>query len=97
MVLFPFHSPVQIPGLKIIGSKQSPVISFTLEGIHPHDIAEILDKQNIAVRGGHHCCMPLMEILNLTGTTRISFYIYNTKEDVDKLVVALSKTIEVFA
>jgi cysteine desulfurase / selenocysteine lyase len=87
-----------IQGLKIIGpqTNRAPVFSFTLEGIHPHDVSEILDKHNICVRAGHHCAMPLMKKLNLTGTTRASFYIYNTKEDVDKLIIAINKVREIF-
>ncbi len=90
----------KVEGLTIIGpmeGKRGPVISFTLEGVHPHDVAEILDKHNIAVRGGHHCAMPLMKSLEMTGTTRVSFGMYNTKEDVDRLVQALQKVVEVFA
>jgi len=87
-----------IEGLKIIGPQinRAPVFSFTLEGIHPHDVAEILSKHNICVRAGHHCAMPLMKKLNIHGTTRASFYIYNTKEDVDTLVEGIKKVQEVF-
>jgi len=74
----------------------APVISFNLTGIHPHDIASILNDQNIAIRAGHHCCMPLMKKLGISGTCRASFSIYNTKEDVDKLVEGLKKVQEVF-
>ncbi len=91
----------EVPGLQIIGpstiEKRGPVFSFTIEGIHPHDVAEILNRSNVAVRGGHHCAMPLMEKLGITGTTRVSLYVYNTKEDIDKLIIALRNVQEVFA
>ena len=74
----------------------APVISFNLHNIHPHDIASILNDHNIAIRAGHHCCMPLMKKLGISGTCRASFSIYNTKEDVDKLVEGLKKVQEVF-
>ncbi|MAF99445.1 MAG: cysteine desulfurase [Nanoarchaeota archaeon] len=88
-----------IPNLNIIGptNNRGLVFSFTLDGIHPHDTAEILDKQNIAVRGGHHCAMPLMKALQLIGTTRISLGIYNSKEDIDKLIQTIPQVQEVFA
>lgn len=72
------------------------LISFNLEGIHPHDVASILNEENIAIRAGHHCCMPLMKKLGISGTCRASFSIYNTKEDVDKLIEGLKKVQEIF-
>jgi len=84
-------------GVKIYGpSERAPVISFNFKGIHSHDIATILDEEAIAVRGGHHCCMPLMSVLGISGAARVSFYIYNTREDVDALVIGLRKVKEVF-
>jgi cysteine desulfurase/selenocysteine lyase len=77
-------------------NKSSAIISFNLKGIHPHDVAEILNDNDIAIRAGHHCCMPLMKKLNLQGTCRASFSIYNNKEDIDKLVKGLKKCQEVF-
>lgn len=76
--------------------KSAGIISFNIAGIHPHDIASILDADNICVRGGHHCCMPLMKKIGISGTTRASFYLYNTKEDVDKLITGLKKAQETF-
>lgn len=73
-----------------------PVISFTLDGIHPHDISEILDRENIAVRAGYHCAMPLHQKLGLNGSTRLSLYIYNTIEEIDAVVTALHHVREVF-
>jgi cysteine desulfurase/selenocysteine lyase len=87
-----------IPGLSIIGPAQGAgILSFTLKGIHPHDVCSLLDDYGISARGGHHCTMPLMDALGLQGTTRISFGIYNTKEDIDAVVQALAKVQKVFA
>lgn len=76
---------------------RTSVISFTVEDIHPHDLGTILDTDGVAIRAGHHCAMPLMDYLGLSSTARISFAIYNTKEDVDRVVEALKKAIEMFA
>ena len=87
-----------LPGLTIHGNApgKAAVISFTVDGIHPHDIATFLDAEGIAIRTGHHCCQPLMEHLGITATARASFAFYNTKEEVDRLVEALKKTIACF-
>ncbi|ATH07489.1 cysteine sulfinate desulfinase [Halobacteriovorax marinus] len=86
----------KIDGLKIIGTskEKTSVISFTMEGAHPHDIGTLLDRQGIAVRTGHHCTQPLMKRFNIPATTRASFSVYNTKEEVDALVAAIIKTKE---
>lgn len=76
--------------------KRGGVVSFDLQGVHAHDIASILDAEGIALRSGHHCAQPLMEILDLAATTRASFYVYNTEAEVDALVTALGKVAEVF-
>lgn len=76
--------------------KNAGLISFNAKGIHPHDVAGILNDENIAIRAGHHCCMPLMSKLKIPGTCRISFGVYNLKEDIDKLISALKKVNEVF-
>lgn len=88
-----------IPGVKIIGPKTSRVgvISFTVEGIHPHDLASILDGEGVAVRAGHHCTMPLMKLLGVKATARASFAIYNDRKDVDKLIDGVKKAIKIFA
>ncbi len=88
-----------IPEIKIIGTaaKKASVLSFTIEGIHPHDIGTILDQQGIAVRAGHHCAQPVMEFFDVPATARASFAFYNTREEVDKLADAVQKVIEVFA
>ncbi len=76
--------------------KKAGVISFNVNGVHPHDVASVLDNNNVCVRSGNHCAQPLLKYMNLESTCRASFYIYNTKEDVDKLVDALKKTHEIF-
>ena len=89
----------EIEGLKLIGTakRKTSVLSFSLEGIHPHDIGTILDSQGIAVRTGHHCAQPVMDRFQVPATTRASFGIYNTKEEADRLVEGLKKVLEVFA
>ncbi len=85
--------------LKIFGkdvANKGGVIAFEMDIAHPHDVAQILDMQGVAVRAGHHCAMPLHEKFNIPATTRASFYIYNTKEDVDKLVEGLQIVIDMF-
>jgi cysteine desulfurase/selenocysteine lyase len=86
-----------IDGLTIFGpEKRASLATFNLGKIHPHDLATVLDSQGIAVRAGHHCAQPLMKWLNVTATARASFYLYNTKEEVDVLVDGLLKTKEYF-
>lgn len=77
-------------------SKHAGVISFNVNGVHPHDVASILDSNNVCIRSGNHCAQPLLRYMGLDSTCRASFYIYNTKEDVDKLIEALNKTRKVF-
>lgn len=88
----------EVPELKILGPfpNQANVISFTMTGIHPHDIGTILDQHGVAVRTGHHCAMPLMEILGVPATTRMSIGIYNTKEDIEQLIFALLEVNRLF-
>lgn len=87
-----------IPGLEIIGtaSHKAAVISFTLSGVHPHDIGTILDNEGVAIRTGHHCAMPVMEFFKVPATARASFGCYSTEGDIDRLVAALKKVREVF-
>ena len=87
-----------IPGVKIIGTaaNKASVLSFTIEGVHPHDIGTILDQDGIAVRAGHHCAQPVMQFFDVPATARASFAFYNTREEVDKLADAIQKVIEVF-
>ena len=80
-----------VPGLKIIGtaSPKSAVVSFVIEGIHPHDLGTVLDHEGVAIRAGHHCAMPLMDRFGVPGTSRASFAFYNTHEEVDRLVAGI--------
>ena len=90
----------EIPGVLVIGppaGQRGGVIAFTIKDIHPHDISQILDSEGIAIRAGHHCAMPLHEKYNLPATARASFYLYNTMEEVDRLVGAIYKAKEIFA
>jgi len=89
----------QVPGLHIMGEKEGKrggVTSFTLEGIHPHDIAQILDQDGIAVRAGHHCAMPLHDRYRIPASTRASYYLYNSVAEVDKLIAGLTKIVKMF-
>ena len=81
----------QVEGLRIVGTAQAkgPVVSFLLDGSHPHDVGTLLDQQGVAVRTGHHCAMPLMDALGIAGTVRASFSLYNSLQDVDKLCRAV--------
>ncbi|MDF1501067.1 MAG: cysteine desulfurase [Anaerolineales bacterium] len=84
----------EIPGVRVYGPSykdKGAVASFTMEGTHPHDVAQILDNEGIAVRAGHHCAMPAHEKYDILATTRASFYVYNTEDEVDRLVEALYK------
>ena len=100
LIAYVFPKLQAIEGLKIYGSqdlaKRSGVISFNLGDLHPHDLATALDYEGVAVRAGHHCAQPLIQYLGVPATARASFYLYNTKEDCDKLVEALIKTKEFF-
>ncbi|RLK64186.1 SufS family cysteine desulfurase [Atopobacter sp. AH10] len=88
-----------IPGLTLYGDKNAQtdaIFSFSMAGVHPHDIASILDAQGVAIRAGHHCAQPLMRQLGVPATARASFYFYNTREDADRLLQALEKVKEFF-
>lgn len=88
----------QIPGLKLIGTakEKAGVLSFVLEGVHPHDVGTILDHEGIAIRTGHHCAMPVMERFGVPATARASLAFYNTEEEIDALVAGIHKVKEVF-
>ncbi|WP_433941143.1 cysteine desulfurase [Paenibacillus lautus] len=88
----------EIDGITIYGPRERKVglVTFNLGDVHPHDVATVLDAQGIAIRAGHHCCQPLMRWLKVSSTARASFYLYNTEEDVDRLVSALIQTKEYF-
>jgi cysteine desulfurase / selenocysteine lyase len=98
LLLYATDSLCALPGLRIIGTarEKASVVSFTLEGVHPHDIGTILDQEGIAIRTGHHCAQPLMMRFNVPATGRASFGLYNTREEIDALAAGLRKVIEVF-
>ena len=89
----------KLPGIRIIGNAKdkAAVLSFVMDGVHPHDIGTILDQQGIAVRTGHHCAQPIMQRFGIPATVRASFALYNTKAEVDALLVGIKKVQEVFA
>jgi cysteine desulfurase/selenocysteine lyase len=74
----------------------SGAVSFTFRGIHPHDLATLLDRENVCIRAGHHCCQPLMRKIGMSGTARASVSLYTTREDIDRLAIALEKAAQVF-
>jgi cysteine desulfurase/selenocysteine lyase len=88
-----------VPGLTIIGEARhkASVLSFVLEGVHPHDVGTILDQEGVAVRTGHHCAQPVMDRFGIPATARASLALYNNREDIDRLVRALHTVKEVFA
>jgi cysteine desulfurase / selenocysteine lyase len=91
----------EVEGLTVFGpndpSKRAGIVTFNIDDVHPHDVATVLDAEGIAVRAGHHCAQPLMKWLKVSATARASFYLYNTEEDIDKLVAGLVKTKEYFS
>jgi cysteine desulfurase/selenocysteine lyase len=88
-----------MPGVTIVGEagEKASVLSFTMAGIHPHDIGTVLDSVGVCVRAGHHCAQPLMQQFGLVATARASFAAYNTRSDVDALADGLHRVREVFA
>ncbi|MGM7702666.1 cysteine desulfurase [Pseudalkalibacillus sp. Hm43] len=97
LVTYAMDRMSSIEGLKIYGPKnRAGLVTFNIDDVHPHDVATVLDAEGIAVRAGHHCAQPLMKWLDVTATARASFYLYNTKEDVDALIDGLKTTKEYF-
>ncbi len=88
----------EIPGVRIIGTaaRKAALVSFVVEGVHPHDVGTVLDRQGVAVRAGHHCAQPVMARFGIPATTRASFGLYNTREEVDALAKGLAKVREIF-
>jgi cysteine desulfurase/selenocysteine lyase len=88
-----------LPRLRLIGTakEKASILSFVLDGVHPHDAGTILDREGIAVRTGHHCAQPVMQRFGLPATIRASLAFYNTKEEIDTLAAGIKKVIEVFA
>ena len=88
-----------VRGVRIVGApaRRASILSFVVEGVHPHDVGTLLDREGVAVRAGHHCCQPLMARLGVAATVRASLALYNTREDIDALVAAVARAREVFA
>ena len=90
----------EVPGITLYGppaDRRAGIVSFNLDGIHPHDVAQILDMQGVAIRAGHHCCQPLMQKLGVAATNRASFYLYTVPEEIDQLADGLHTVRKVFA
>lgn len=99
VLTYAYEQLSKISELTIVGpnaDKRSGLIAFTLKDVHPHDIAYVLDQHGVAVRAGHHCAMPLHEKLGITATTRMGIGVYNTKEDIDIMIIGLKKALETF-
>jgi len=99
LIAYALERLAEVPGVRVFGPEaqhKGGVASFTLAGAHPHDVAQILDAEGIAVRAGHHCAMPLHNKFRIPATTRASFYLYNTLEEVDRLINGLYKVREIF-
>jgi cysteine desulfurase/selenocysteine lyase len=89
----------EVPGVTLYGppaERRAGIVSFNVEGVHPHDVAQILDLEGVAIRAGHHCCQPLMQRLGVAATNRASFYLYTIPEEIDRLVAGLHKVRKVF-
>ena len=88
-----------VPGLRLIGTarEKASILSFVLEGVHPHDVGTVVDTEGVAIRTGHHCTQPVMDRFGVPATARASLAMYNTTDEVDHLVMALAKVREVFA
>ena len=99
LLAYATQSLAAVPDLRLIGTakEKAAVISFVLDGIHPHDVGTVLDQEGIAIRTGHHCAQPLMQRFGVDATARASFALYNTKQEVDALIAGIHKVREVFA
>jgi cysteine desulfurase/selenocysteine lyase len=92
------HALSAIPGLRLIGTARdkASILSFVVDGIHPHDLGTILDREGIAIRTGHHCAQPVMDCFGVPATARASLGLYNTRAEIDALVAGIRRAIEVF-
>jgi cysteine desulfurase/selenocysteine lyase len=100
LTVYALERLAEIPGLTLYGpppERRAGIVSFNFEDIHPHDVAQILDLEGVAIRAGHHCCQPLMQKLGVAATNRASFYLYTVPEEIDQLVHGLHKVRKVFA
>jgi cysteine desulfurase / selenocysteine lyase len=99
LVAYALGRLAEVPGVTLYGppaDKRAGIVSFNVEGVHPHDVAQILDLEGVAIRAGHHCCQPLMQRLGVAATNRASFYLYTIPEEIDRLVAGLHKVRKVF-
>jgi cysteine desulfurase/selenocysteine lyase len=90
----------ELPGIHLYGppaDRRAGIVSFNVEGIHPHDVAQVLGMDGVCIRAGHHCCQPLMGRLGVAATNRASFYLYTVPDEIDRLVEGLHKVQKVFA
>jgi cysteine desulfurase / selenocysteine lyase len=99
LVAYALDRIAEIPGVTTWGpppERRAGIVSFDVEGVHPHDVAQILDLDGIAIRAGHHCCQPLMSRLGVVATNRASFYLYTLPEEIDRLAAGLVKVKDTF-
>ncbi len=98
LVAYAVEALASVPGVTLVGTPRhrAGAVSFTVSGVHPHDVGMILDHEGVAIRAGHHCTQPVMEFYGLPATNRASFAFYNTRDDVDHLIAGLEKVREVF-
>jgi cysteine desulfurase / selenocysteine lyase len=99
LVAYALERLADVPGIQLYGpppERRAGIVSFNMDGIHPHDVAQVLDWEGVAIRAGHHCCQPLMARLGVAATNRASFYLYTVREDVDRLVDGLLRARKVF-
>jgi cysteine desulfurase/selenocysteine lyase len=90
----------EIPGIHLYGppaDRRAGIVSFNLDGVHPHDVAQVLDMDGVAIRAGHHCCQPLMSKLGVAATNRASFYLYSLPEEVERLAEGVERARTLFA
>jgi cysteine desulfurase/selenocysteine lyase len=100
LVAYALDRLADVPGITLYGpapERRAGIVSFNLDGVHPHDVAQILDLEGVAIRAGHHCCQPLMHRLGVAATNRASFYLYTVPEEIDRLVDGLHRVRQVFA
>jgi cysteine desulfurase/selenocysteine lyase len=99
LVTYALERLADVPGIQLYGpapEKRAGIVSFNMEGIHPHDVAQVLDWEGVAIRAGHHCCQPLMARLGVAATNRASFYLYTVQDEIDRLVDGLLRARKVF-
>jgi len=99
LVAYALERLAEVPGVMLYGppaDRRAGIVSFNVEGVHPHDVAQILDLEGVAIRAGHHCCQPLMQRLGVAATNRASFYLYTIPEEIDRLAAGLHKVRKVF-